>query len=178
MNSKETNYDRILTWVLCFILIITMGVVGTIGIVMVSKLSTTPGDVFEEVVNLRKQIQINELEKTESQMFMDVMETQGSAMVLLDSNGKILLWSKGAEEYFGHKKEQATGYGIAFLIPNGMREEHRAAFEKAMNSTKDMYQRIIECDALHADGSLIPSRIILWVTPGRKSIAVFTHREQ
>ena len=115
-----------------------------------------PKDVKEEVVQLRNTL---EIARGDADIVMSVMEKSDTAVVGLDQSGRIILWSTGAEKLFGTPRTEAMGYGIAFLIPDGMRKDHRDKFEAAMRSRDTTVQQYIECNAQHSDGTEVPVSI-------------------
>ena len=115
--------------------------------------------------------------QSDAELVLSVLEDSGAAVVGLDSAGRITIWSRGAESLFGHQRKDAIGYGIAFLIPNGMREAHRASFESAMNGGTEPFHQVVTCEALHANGELLPVEIDVWGIPGHRALAVFSRNE-
>jgi|SRR5215469_9859253 len=56
------------------------------------------------------------------------------AVVMVDINGRITLWSLGAEALFGHRQAAAVGQTLDLIIPGHLRERHWAGFHRAMQS--------------------------------------------
>jgi PAS domain S-box-containing protein len=56
------------------------------------------------------------------------------AVVLSDRNGRILYFSPGAEELFGHSAAEAIGQSLDVIVPDAFREKHWAGFHRAMAS--------------------------------------------
>ena len=57
-----------------------------------------------------------------------------SALIRSDLQGKIVEWDEGAEEYFGHSREEALGRSLDLVVPEEYRERHWAGFNKAIET--------------------------------------------
>ena len=134
--------------------------------VLSSKLKVTPTDVLAEVKSLKS-----------DSVYLSTLEDSEDAYVALNPQGNITLWSAGAEKLFGVSRDNAIGYGIAFIIPASARKKHKDAFKKAMASkgTKLTKQKI-ECDCLHSDGKSFPVSIKTWYIPGVRAVSLFSAR--
>ena len=58
--------------------------------------------------------------------FRALLESAPDAMVIVDAHGHITLANAQAERMFGYSREELIGQGIRMLIPEGVRERHRA----------------------------------------------------
>lgn len=56
------------------------------------------------------------------------------AIVQADAEGRIRLWSAGAEALFGHTAAQAVGQKLDLIVPPNFREAHWKGFHRAMES--------------------------------------------
>lgn len=146
--------------VLLIILITVVIASAILGFSIAAKLNVAPSDVLAEV--------------KQSNLINSVIESKHMAIVGLGTDGKINLWSQGAADFFGVTKPNALGFGVAFLIPVKMRNQHQTMFSKALKSSKKSYQQLIKCSALHSDGTKIPVQIHVWVNPGEGAIALFS----
>ncbi len=54
------------------------------------------------------------------------------AIVQADVEGKIRLWSEGAQTLFGHSAAQAVGQSLELIVPPQFREAHWGGFYGAM----------------------------------------------
>lgn len=55
----------------------------------------------------------------------EVLSVAADAMVLVDDDQRIVLFSRGAEEVFGHRAEEVLGRGLEILLPEDVRGVHR-----------------------------------------------------
>jgi PAS domain S-box-containing protein len=88
-----------------------------------------------------------------------ILESSLDAIVILDSEGKILEWNRGAERIFGYVYDEAAGQDIiGFIIP----ERHRALLQMDIARYLETGGRAnennvrIELEAVRADGSELP----------------------
>ncbi len=159
------------------VLIALMGLGCALALVVTRRLSVTPSQVQEEVLALREQVSHIEDLRTEATMLVSVLENSDLAIVGLDSVGRITVWSRGADQLFGMTKDDVIGYSVAVLIPTSARDAHRLAFEAAMTAPRRRpFQQIVECDARHRSGELIPVQMHLWGVPGQSAMAVFSRQ--
>jgi PAS domain S-box-containing protein len=74
----------------------------------------------EELINSKNQLQARtrELEQSEERYHRMVEEVQDYAIILLDKDGKILNWNKGAEKIKGYRPEEIIGQNFTvFYTP-------------------------------------------------------------
>lgn len=88
-----------------------------------------------------------------AESYLAEIERLDGARAVLDQYGRIREWNRGMEELFGHKANKVVGYGIAFLLPDDMKEQHRDAFEDAMKDPTYGRVQSIVCDAIDVTGA-------------------------
>ena len=172
MEAHEIKHDRLLLAVVTTIMAVGMTVTSGIGMIIVNRLPASPGDVFEEVSSLRKEIRLLETARTDADLVLSVLEASSDAIIGLDENGKITLWSSGAESLFGVSRRDSVGFGIAFLIPEELRSRHKEKYSFAMSSKRKAFHKVLETTAIHSSGEHIPIEINVWGIPGNRSVAV------
>ena len=59
-----------------------------------------------------------------------LVEETPDALIATSPDGKVLHWNPGAEATFGYSKEEAISAPLDILIPEGLRELHRAHVER------------------------------------------------
>ncbi len=67
-------------------------------------------------------------------------------------------WNRGAEEIFGHSKDEAVGQSLDLIIPQGLRERHWQGFSEVMRHGKESrYGRrdLLRVPAMRKDGARI-----------------------
>ena len=81
------------------------------------------------------------------------------AMVLVDLNGVIRLWSDGAERMFGYATSEAVGQTLDVIVPPEYREAHWNGFRRAIASGQASIEgTVVSFPARHASGDVIQSR--------------------
>lgn len=101
-----------------------------------------------------------ESEKVQMDVFRDVVEAAPTAIIVTDSDGKIVLLNKQAETYFGYARGELLGEAIELLIPARFQPQHlghRADFwlkpsSRPMGIGRKLY-------GLRKDGSEFPVEI-------------------
>lgn len=56
------------------------------------------------------------------------------AVVVADTTGAIVHWSKGAEELFGHAASDVLGRSVDLIVPDDFRALHWNGFHRAMET--------------------------------------------
>jgi PAS domain S-box-containing protein len=68
-----------------------------------------------------------------------ILETALDCIVTIDHNGCVVDWNAAAERTFGYSRAEAEGREMAdLIIPEAMREMHRAGLARAVRSGQDM----------------------------------------
>src|SRR5438552_8930594 len=84
-----------------------------------------------------------------------VIDASPMAIICSDFDRRILLWSRAAEQMFGHTAEEAIGVQTKLVPPEGRAESH-ALFERAVSGAT---VRDAQVKRLRKDGSLLDVRI-------------------
>ena len=99
--------------------------------------------------------------------FRSVVQCTSDAIVLADSEGKVVSWNEGAQAMFGHSEEEVLGRDLAFLMPERYRDLHRKGLER-YRSTGDPHVigTTVELCGLRKDGREFPLELSLatWKT--------------
>jgi PAS domain S-box-containing protein len=85
------------------------------------------------------------------------------SIIALDAEGKVQMWSHGAERIFGWKAEEALGQFLP-TIPEGEKEDFRNLLNDRLRGRSD---EALEVKHRRKDGTLVD--VSLWVTPLRDS---------
>jgi PAS domain S-box-containing protein len=145
--------------------------------------ATMSYDLTRDVVRaseLAGRLQISEASLIESrdralqaeERFRGVVEAAPSAMILIDSEGKIVLVNAQAESLFGYSRDELVGLPVETLLPERVRVHHREFREdylrrptaRPMGAGRDLSGR-------RKDGSEVPVEIGL--NPIRGSVGTF-----
>ncbi|GBE18347.1 sensor protein kinase WalK [archaeon BMS3Abin16] len=95
----------------------------------------------------------------ESQEFLNaIIENSGDAIITTDVDGKVSLWSHGAENLYGYRSEDVLGKKISFLYPDELKEE-RKKWQTAVLSGETV--RNIRTRIYNSNGDLIDINLTL-----------------
>ncbi len=104
-----------------------------------------------------------------------VVETATDGIISIDSQGKIVLWNKGAERIFGYAADEVYGKDMSFMLPPGYLAAHRQAINNLVTGTSKLKHKgkALEVSGLRKDGRRVPIEITAakWET---KEQAFFT----
>lgn len=92
--------------------------------------------------------------------FRSVLDTVPDAMIVIDSRGSILSFSKTAERHFGYRQAEVLGQNVSMLMPSPDREKHDGYLERYYETGE---RRIIGLNrvvqGLRKDGSTFPMEL-------------------
>ncbi len=112
----------------------------------------------EDILKLRQtEIALRESED----MFRKVSQSLIDALIVINSLGHVIFWSKSAEQIFGYSKEEAIGRNLhTFIIPSGMTPEIAHSFIKFRESGEGtIFNKLLELTALRKNGEQFPVEI-------------------
>jgi PAS domain S-box-containing protein len=92
-----------------------------------------------------------------------VLDSALSAVIVIDSDGRITDWNPRAESMFGWTREEAIGRELAELvIPEPLREGHRRGMRSFLATGESrVLNRVLELFALRRDGSEFPVELLV-----------------
>jgi PAS domain-containing protein len=104
-------------------------------------------------------------------------EENKSPIIALDSDGRILTWTKNAQDIFGYTADEALGKTPQFLMPKSLRERHMEAYQEAMLLPIDTAKTLrIHCYGLNKANKRVEIFITARTLPheklGRVSVAI------
>jgi len=71
-------------------------------------------------------------------------------------DGMIRLWNIGAETIFGYTASEVLGQSLELLIPERLRQQHRAGYRRVMTTGITQYDRkLLAVPAIRKDGARI-----------------------
>jgi len=107
----------------------------------------------------RKQIE-TDLRASEARV-RAILDTAFDAIVTIDTDGRIVEFNEAATRIFGHARADVVGKILGELIvPAIYRAAHTAGLQRYLETGKStVLNRLIEVEALHADGTHIPVEI-------------------
>lgn len=107
----------------------------------------------------RKQVELEA--KADRQLLLDAMESAPLPVNLTDSNGKIQVWNRAAEQFFGWGKAEVIGKSFP-AIDKGKQQDFQAALKSLLNSQG---QKGLEMSLVKKDGSTID--VWMWASQVR-----------
>lgn len=63
----------------------------------------------------------------------------GDAVVVCDTEGRVLVWNAGAERIFGWSAAEAQGQRMDMIVPERLRKRHWDGYEQSMATGKTKY---------------------------------------
>ena len=118
-------------------------------------------------IALRNSRALESLEDSE-QRFRSVVQTANDAIVTIDSLGRIIFWSLGAETAFGYSVDEAMGKPITIVMPERFHKDHRRGMDRMLSTgspisigTGTDSGRRVEVVGLRKDGSEFPIELSL-----------------
>jgi len=73
----------------------------------------------------------------------------------VDTDGRILAWSRDAEALLGWAESEAVGQSVEIIIPPQLRERHRAGFRRFTQTGISTLPEIATTVALHKSGATL-----------------------
>lgn len=115
--------------------------------------------VFEDITERK----LSSESLKESQEFLkSIVDNSGEAIIITNMEGRITLWSRGAEEMYGYRMEEVLGKEIDFLYPDELKEDRRRWQKEVMEGTtvRDIRTRIYDSKGELLDINLTLSALI------------------
>ena len=87
------------------------------------------------------------------ELLAELVRHLADAVVIADPEGTISFWNEAATRVFGWPPDEAMGRSLDIIIPERLRDRHRAGFHRTMTTGRTSYSdRLLEVPALHRDG--------------------------
>ena len=93
------------------------------------------------------------------------------AIVVANADGKIELWSPGAERLFGFSEGEALGQSLDLIVPEKQRERHWAGFHEVMQTGQSRYgpHQVFRVPAVKKDGTRLSIAFTVGLLKGKSS---------
>jgi two-component system NtrC family sensor kinase len=101
--------------------------------------------------------------------FRSVVQSANDAIILADSQGRIMTWNQGAEAIFGYTETEVLGKPLELLMPARYRAAHRRGMERIRAGEQPRLPgKTVEFHGLRKDGSEFPIEMsmAIWQTGG------------
>ena len=108
----------------------------------------------------------------QEEIWRAMMNASLDAVVTIDAQGRIVEFSRAAEEIFGRSRESVLGRDLAeTIIPMEFREKHQAGLRRLVETgNPSILERRLELAALRADGTEFPVELTLTRLSGGKRL--------
>jgi two-component system sensor kinase FixL len=116
-----------------------------------------------ELEQLEIQRQSVEQALRDSEMrFRSLAQSAIDAIVSMSSEDKIIFWNRGAELMFGYSEEEVIGQPVSMIIPEALREAHRAGVHRYLaTGERKIIGKTVELEGLTKDGIQFPLELSL-----------------
>ena len=92
--------------------------------------------------------------------FRTLTETASDAIITIDEHSRIVLVNQATERVFGYTREEMIGAELTMLMPEALRDRHRAGFARYMKTGgRNIAWEAIALPGLHRDGHEVPLEI-------------------
>ncbi len=108
------------------------------------------------VVARARHARVQALRESENR-FRTLAETASDAIITIDEDSRIVLINQAAEKVFGYGRDELIGAELTMLMPQALRDRHRAGFLRYMRGgARSMSWAAIELPGLHKLGHEVP----------------------
>jgi PAS domain S-box-containing protein len=99
--------------------------------------------------------------------FRAIASAASDAIIMINSESKILYWNYAAERILGYSEDEALGKEVTFLMPLRYRDDHLKGFNKykSLESEELFFTKTYMTTALKKDGTEIPIELSVSVFP-------------
>ena len=85
-----------------------------------------------------------------------LVECVGDAIIVADSDEKIVLWNPAATRIFGYSEAEALGSTLDLIVPERQRQRHNEGYSHSMQTGTTRYgTSLLKVPAKHQDGSML-----------------------
>ncbi|MCK4663266.1 MAG: PAS domain S-box protein [Bacteroidales bacterium] len=101
--------------------------------------------------------QAEEESKKSEEKYRELVETSVDGVISIDSQMKVCVWNKGAENIFGYTREEIMGQSIMKIVPDRYRKKMETGFDKFQKGgLGPVIGKTLELKILRKDGKEIP----------------------
>jgi PAS domain S-box-containing protein len=68
-----------------------------------------------------------------------LVNESNDAIIVADTQGRIIVWNRGAESLFGYLADEATGQTLDLIIPERLRARHWEGYQRTIVSGRSRY---------------------------------------
>jgi PAS domain S-box-containing protein len=94
--------------------------------------------------------------------FQSIVHSTNDAIIVMDSQGEVAFWNRGAETMFGYAAEEMLGRPVAGIVPERFRDAHRRGVQRAAAAGRlAVAGKVFELVGLRKDGTEFPLELTL-----------------
>jgi PAS domain S-box-containing protein len=119
-----------------------------------------------EALDARRRL-VEEALRDSEMRFRSLAQSAVDAVISINSEDKIIFWNKGAESMFGYSEEEIMGRSVIMLIPESLRDKHRAGMRRYLDTgERKIIGKTVELQGLTKGGIEFPLELSLstWKT--------------
>ena len=109
--------------------------------------------------------------------FRSIVQSSNDAIILMDTEGNVTFWNRGAEKSFGYTAQEMIGQPVARIVPERLREAHQRGVARVAAAGRLTVQAsMFELVGLRKDGTEFPLEFSLsaWTAKSRLFITGIT----
>jgi PAS domain S-box-containing protein len=103
--------------------------------------------------------------------FRNLTETAFDAIVLIDEDGNIIFWNRGAELIFGYTKDEVMQKSLTSMMPVKYRDAHSGGIERYLRTGENkVIGKVVALEGMRKNGEIFPIEISItsWEAAGKK----------
>jgi PAS domain S-box-containing protein len=103
--------------------------------------------------------------------FRNLTETAFDAIVLIDEEGNIIFWNRGAELIFGYSKQEVMQKPLTLMMPEKYRQAHTGGIERYLRTGENkVIGKVVALEGMRKNGEIFPIEISItsWEAANRK----------
>lgn len=93
--------------------------------------------------------------------YINIINHVSEAIIIINVDGKIIECNNSVKTMFGYTQEELLGQEIETLLPHNLRQFHKNLLKELKNKPRPLRTDLLEGEALHKDGHLVPVAISL-----------------
>jgi PAS domain S-box-containing protein len=117
------------------------------------------GDKVSHVIEVAKDVTDRAKLESRLEKLATIADSSADAMLSVDMEGIVGFWNSGAENLFGHEKDEILGQHFNAIVPNDLREEAETKRKEAQEKGFVRYETL----RLRKDGTRVPVDMTLTV---------------
>ena len=102
-----------------------------------------------------------------------IVQSTNDAIILMDTQGNVTFWNRGAEMSFGYTAEEMVGRPVAQIVPERFREAHQRGVQRVAAAGRLTVQaNMFELVGLRKDGTEFPLEFSLGAWTGKSGLFI------